>query len=205
MPMPPMPPSPSRAAQLLLVDDDRLVLSTLSRGLQGAGYATRTAESTEEAEALLARGVRPDLAILDIRMRGRDGICLARRLREFEQIPFLMLSAYSEQGMSDEASRLGALAYLVKPLDTPQLLPAIEAALCRARELHELRETRSHLQKALDAERSISVATGMIMARHALDHDQAFGQLRLAARSQRRKLAELAAEIVQNGLGGALP
>lgn len=190
--------TPTRKARLLLVDDDRLVLSTLSSGLLDAGYDISTAESAEEAEMLLASGRRPDLAIVDIRMSGQDGLYLARRLRELDHIPFVMLSAYSEQRMIDQASRHGALGYLVKPLDTPQLLPAIEAALSRANELQSLRETRSQLQAALDAERDISVAIGITMAQQGLARQEAFEQLRKTARSQRRKLGEVATEIIRN-------
>lgn len=192
--------TPTRRARLLLVDDDRLVLSTLSSGLLDAGYDINTAESAEEAEMLLASGRRPDLAIVDIRMTGQDGLYLARRLRELDHIPFLMLSAYSEQRMIDQASRHGALGYLVKPLDTPQLLPAIEAALSRANELQSLRETRSQLQAALDAERDISVAIGITMVRQQLARQEAFEQLRKTARSQRRKLGEIATEVIRNTL-----
>lgn len=193
-----MSPTPTRKARLLLVDDDRLVLSTLSSGLLDAGYDVGTAESAEEAEMLLASGLRPDLAIVDIRMSGQDGLYLARRLRELDHIPFVMLSAYSEQRMIDQASRHGALGYLVKPLDTPQLLPAIEAALSRANELQSLRETRAQLQAALDSERDISVAIGITMMQHQLGRQAAFEQLRKTARSQRRKLGELAAELIRS-------
>ncbi len=193
-----MAPPLTRKARLLLVDDDRLVLSTLGSGLLDAGYEITTAESAEDAEVLLASGMRPDLAIIDIRMTGQDGLYLARRLRELDHIPFLMLSAYSEQRMIDQASRHGALGYLVKPLDTPQLLPALEAALSRANELQTLRETRAQLQAALDAERDISIAIGITMALHQLQRQDAFELLRKTARSQRRKLAELATEIIRS-------
>ena len=192
-----MSPTPTRKARLLLVDDDRLVLSTLGSGLLDAGFEINTAESAEDAETLLASGMRPDLAIVDIRMSGQDGLYLARRLRELDHIPFLMLSAYSEQRMIDLATRHGALGYLVKPLDTPQLVPAIEAALSRANELQILRETRTQLQAALDAERDISVAIGITMVQHQLVRQDAFELLRKTARSQRRKLAELATEIIR--------
>ena len=192
-----MSPTSTRKVRLLLVDDDRLVLSTLGSGLLDAGYEISTAESSEDAETLLASGMRPDLAIIDIRMTGQDGLYLARRLRELDHIPFLMLSAYSEQRMIDQASRHGALGYLVKPLDTPQLLPAVEAALSRANELQTLRETRAQLQAALDGERDISIAIGITMVQHRLARQDAFELLRKTARSQRRKLAELATDIIR--------
>lgn len=178
--------------QLLLVDDDRLILSVVAEGLREAGYDVTTAESAEDAEAWLAGGQRPDLAILDVSMPGQGGLLLAQRLHALDHIPFMMLSAYSDSSIVEEASRHGALGYAVKPLDTMQLVPAVEAALARANELQGLRTTRLQLQKALEAERNISLAAGILMVEYRLQRKDAFALLRDAARTQRRKLAELA-------------
>lgn len=183
-------------ATLLLVEDDRLVLSTTAAGLRHAGYLVDCAESAEQAEAWLATGARPDLAILDVRMQGQGGLALAERLSQLDHIPFLMLSAYGEAAMVEQATRSGALAYLVKPQDVQQLLPVIEAALARASELDELRRSQRQLQTALDSERSVNVATGIVMMEYKLSRSAAFNLLRDAARRQRRKLTELADEVV---------
>lgn len=190
------PTSPVPSKRLLIVDDDRLVLSLMSDGLSDAGYGVTTAESAEDAEAWLSSGERPDLVILDVRMPGQGGLYLARRLRDLDHIPFMMLSAYSEAQIVEQAAACGALGYAVKPLDIPQLIPAIEAALARANELHDLREARQQLQRALDAERNISVATGVFMMLYGLRRSDAFNLLRDSARKQRRKLAEVADEVV---------
>lgn len=181
---------------LLLVDDDRLVLSMLSMGLSRAGYRVITAESAEDAEALLVSGERPDLAILDVRMPGASGLALAERLRSLEHIPFMLLTAYSDRETVDRATSCGALGYLVKPVDTPQLLPAIKAALARAQDIHGLEATERQLQRALNSEREISIAIGITMVQHRLDRKAAFELLRKTARSQGRKLAELALEVI---------
>ena len=182
--------------RILIVDDDRLVLAVIANGLSRAGYRVTSAESAEDAEAWLASGERPDLAILDVSMPGRSGLHLARRLHELDHIPFIMLSAYSEPETVEQATRYGALGYVVKPQDIPQMIPAIEAALGRANELQELRETRKQLQQALDTERNISVATGIVMMEYRLKRSKAFALLRDTARKQRRKLAEVADDIV---------
>jgi response regulator NasT len=184
---------------LLLVDDDRLVLSTLTLGLQQNGYRVSNAESAEDAEVYLASGERPDLAILDIRMSGNSGLQLAERLQQLDHIPFVILSAYSDQPMIDRATQLGALAYLVKPMDIPKLVPSLEAALARANELQELRVSRQQLQAALDAERNINVAVGITMMQYHIKRAEAFSMLRNAARVRRIKLANLANDIVQAG------
>lgn len=181
---------------ILLVDDDRLVLSTLSMGLARAGYRVITAESADDAEAFLASGERPDLAILDVRMPGTSGLVLAERLRSLDHIPFMLLTAYSDQETVDRATASGALAYLVKPVDTPQLMPAIKAALARARDIHGLEATERQLQQALNSEREISIAIGITMVQYRLDRKAAFELLRKTARSQGRKLAVLAVEVI---------
>ena len=183
-------------AHLLLVDDDRLILATLSSGLQDMGYQVSTAESVDDAEALLTSGLRPDLAIVDVRMPGRDGLELAERLRDLDHIPFLMLSAFSDDQNVERASGFGALGYLVKPMDVVQIRPTIEAALQRAQEIVQLRQSRAQLQEALDGDRSINVATGITMMQYRLPRAAAFELLRGAARAQRRKLADLAQEAI---------
>ncbi len=189
-------PVPAPGKQLLIVDDDRLVLSTVADGLSRVGYHVTSVESAEEAEAWLAGGGRPDLAILDVSLSGQSGLYLAQRLRELDRIPFMMFSAYSDPHIVEQATRCGALGYVVKPQDIPQLVPAIEAALARANELQDLRELRQQLQQALDNERSISVATGILMMEYRVKRSDAFALLRDSARKQRRKLAEVADTVV---------
>jgi len=188
--------SAPQGKQLMLVDDDRLVLSTLASGLLRAGYRVVTAESAEDAENQLSGGMRPDLAILDVRMPGNGGMHLAQRLHELDHIPFMMLSAYSDAAFVDRATQLGALGYCVKPVDIAQLAPAIESAMARANEIQGLRETRKQLQNALDGERNISVATGIFMTEYRLKRHEAFALLRDTARKHRRKLADVASEVV---------
>jgi len=181
---------------LLLVDDDRLVLQSLAVGLEQAGYQVTTVETAEEAEGWLTSGVRPDLAILDVRMPGRGGLHLAQRLKQIDHIPFMMFSAYGDPKIVSQAMEFGAMGYAVKPLDIEQLLPAIETAMARADEMQELRLARQQLQQALDGDRSINIATGIVMISCNLARPAAFNRLRDTARSQRRKLADMAQEII---------
>lgn len=182
--------------KLLLVDDDRLVLATMASGLADAGFTVSAAESAEEAEDLLAGGPRPDLAILDVRMPGAGGLELAARLREFDHVPFMMLTAYSDPEIVERAAQCGALGYAVKPLNMNQLIPAVEAALARAEELYHLRASRTQLQRALDQDRDISIAVGITMMQYRVGRAAAFELLRKAARSRQKKLGVLAAEVI---------
>jgi response regulator NasT len=182
--------------KLLLVDDNRLVLATLCRGLEGAGYVVVKAESVAEAEDLLASGIRPDLAIVDVMMPERSGLELADRLHNLDHIPFILLTAMADAHTVEQGSLEGAMAYLVKPVDVPQLVPAIEAALARAADLQGLRKAQRQLQTALEADREINVAIGIVMVTQGLKRAAAFDHLRKTARTRRIKLLVLAEELI---------
>lgn len=182
--------------RLLIADDDRLVLTTLAAGLSSAGYDVVTAASGAEALEAAAAG-NFDLAILDLRMPGMDGIELARRLHDYTRIPFLILSAYADSGLVQQAVEFGALGYLIKPLDVPQIIPSIHAAVVRGREIRRLVDSHSQLSTALNVEQRTRMAVGLLMERKQLDRKAAFDLLRSHARSQRRKLAEVADELLQ--------
>jgi response regulator NasT len=124
--------APSRG-RVLVVDDDRLVLATVVHGLTHAGFDIIDADNGDDA-ILLARQHRPDLALLDIRMDGMSGYDVAHYLRDALQIPFMFLSAFSDESTLARIRALGALALLVKPLDIAQLVPAVASALEVVRE-----------------------------------------------------------------------
>ncbi|MET0517393.1 MAG: response regulator, partial [Burkholderiaceae bacterium] len=116
--------------KILVVDDDRLVLATLTYGLAQAGFEVIDADNGDDA-ILLARQHRPQLALLDIRMEGMSGFDVAAYLREYLQIPFMFLSAFADEETVAKVKELGAVAYLVKPLDIHQIVPAVEAAFAQ--------------------------------------------------------------------------
>ena len=122
----------SPRGRILVVDDDRLVLATVVHGLKHAGFDILDADNGDDA-ILLARQHRPDLALLDIRMDGMSGYDVAHYLREALQIPFMFLSAFSDEATLARIQALGALALLVKPLDIAQLVPAVASALDEVR------------------------------------------------------------------------
>lgn len=192
------------APRILLVDDDRLISATLSEGLRQRGYEVETANSGEQALALCEQ-VPPDLAILDMRMTGMTGLETAHFLRQRTRVPYLFLTAYGDAETVKEAVAEGALGYLVKPVDVGQLIPAVEAALARATDIDGLRQSEQHLQNALAQNREVSVAVGVMMERFHFDRDQAFNVLRYQARSQRRKLQEVAVEVVEAAERLSLP
>jgi len=190
--------APRSKASILLVDDDRLILATMATGLMQAGYAVNTTESVDEAEAWLESNPRPDIAIIDINMPERSGLELPARLNQLDHIPFIFLTARSEPDINIQANALGAMAYLVKPIDSQQLIPAIQTALCRAQDFKHMKSQQQQLQTALDGDRSVSIAIGIIMDQYRINYDDANAMLRNSARSKRLKLIDLATSIVNS-------
>lgn len=185
------------AHRILIADDDRLILSTLGQGLRDAGYEIY--EATDGKAAVhICETLNPELAILDMRMPGMSGVEAAHLIRQETTVPFIFLSAYNDKEVVQLAVQEGALAYLVKPVDIPQIIPTIEAALARAAELDELRRSTQNLSSALETNRETSMAIGVIMERYRLNREQGFKALRQYARSERVKINDLAAELLSS-------
>lgn len=180
---------------VLLVDDDRVVLNLLAEGLREHGYTVAAAISGADAQRLVEEQDF-DLAVLDMRMPGLSGLDLASAFRTRGGPPFVFLSAFGDDNVVREAADAGAMGYLVKPVDVPQLVPFIEASMARAREMESLRSTTGHLERALSAEQKTRTAVGIVMVHKMLDRQQAFDSLRAKARAQRRKIGDVAEEII---------
>lgn len=192
--------------KILVVDDDRLVLATLSHGLSMAGYQVIDADNGDDA-ILLAREHRPDLALLDIRMEGKSGFDVAAYLREYHQMPFMFLSAFSDDATVEQVKALGAVAYLVKPLDIRQIVPAVEAAFANLRQRpapttppHTRADRAPAVNDPQPADASLSsvaLAVGVLMHRYSLDRQSAHERLARLATSEGNSLDAQAEQLVK--------
>lgn len=182
---------------ILVVDDDRLVLATLASGLSQAGYDVIDADNGDDA-ILLAREHRPDIALLDIRMQGKSGFDVAAYLRATCQTPFIFLSAFSDEQTAAQVKALGAVAYLVKPLDIGQILPVVEGALANAT---TARRSEAVAPPAASAEvmppPEVLMAVGVLMHRYSLDRVVAFQRLHRIAAAENRPVAEQAQRLLE--------
>ena len=166
--------------KILVVDDDRLVLATVTHGLTEAGFEVIDADNGSEA-ILLAREHRPDLALLDIRMEGKSGFDVAEVLRDKYRIPFMFLSAFADDATKSRVQELGAVAYLVKPLEVNRIVPTVEAALQRLRGAAAPAVVPAPVAPDPLAD-PVAIAVGALMHRHALARADAWQRLqRLAA------------------------
>jgi len=181
-------------SHLLIADDDGIILATFGRGLRNAGYDVVEADCGEAALKIVAE--QPvDLAILDVDMPGLSGIDTAHKMKDFK-VPVIFLSAYESNEIVEAAVAEGALGYIIKPIDVTKMIPTIETALERADELRTSKAAEGRLNSALDTGRVVNVTVGILMERHRIDQDEAFELLRQKARAERRKVREVAADII---------
>src|SRR6266566_4554430 len=184
----------ARPTRILVVDDDRLVLATVVAGLRQAGFEVLEADNGDDA-ILLARNHRPRLAILDMRMQGKSGMDVARYLASNTSTGFIFLSAFGDQSIVDESARLGALGYLVKPIDIRQIVPAVNAALAKLDA--GLAPAAPPAPASPAPGRDEAIAVGILMERLRLDQARALQALREQARGEGRSVESLASSMVE--------
>ena len=142
----------------------------------------------------------PDVVILDIKMPGLDGIEAARRIAASHDAAVVILTAFSQRDLINQAIEAGALAYLVKPFQRSELVPAVEVALARHREMRALTDQARTLAELLEARKVIDRAKGLLMDEAGMTEDQAFGFIRSTAMSGRRTMADVARAVIEEGL-----
>lgn len=184
--------TPNRKGTILVVDDDRLVLATLAHGLSQAGYDVIDADNGDDA-ILLAREHRPDLALLDIRMQGISGFDVAAWLREHCHVPFMFLSAFADAQTAAQVKALGAVAYLVKPLDIGQILPVVDAAIAAL----PAPVARAGAAAPAMPSPEVLMAVGVLMHRFSLNRAAAWEHLHRLASAEKLSLDERAKRLLE--------
>ena len=181
---------------ILLVTADRLTVATVGGALRSTGFEViEASDGVTALEACLAK--RPSLVIIDDKSSDSDGIPLAQQLTERFLVPFVYLSAEDDEEIVGAAMTAGAMAYLVKPLAPPQIVPVVRAALRRSQELRALQMQTERLTAAVQTGKQIGIATGLIMANLRLDQQEAFERLRRQARARRARLEDFAAQLLR--------
>jgi two-component system, response regulator PdtaR len=182
--------------RILIAEDETIIRLDLRTLLEANGFEV-CAEAKDGEEAVrLARTLEPDIAIMDVKMPGLDGIEAARKILEERPIPIVMLTAYGQEELVSRAVEAGVFGYLVKPFREQDLLPAIRTARARHDELAALREEAESLAEALAARKSIERAKGILMKKEGLTEDEAFARLRRASQVSGRPLKVIAEAVL---------
>ncbi len=192
---------------VVIAEDEAIVRLDLREILEEEGYEVvgETGRGDEAVE--LVRRHRPDLVILDIKMPAMDGLAAAKAINAERRNAVLILTAFSQRNLIEQARDAGALAYLVKPFQKEELLPAIEVALGRFAEMQALEaenatlsEDKRGLEEQLETRRWIDRAKGKLMDDHGLREGEAFSFIQQSAMNRRVTMREVARAVVEEGL-----
>lgn len=194
--LPEEPERRERPIRVLIAEDEALIRLDLKEMLLEEGFDV-VAEVSDGATAVrLARGLRPDLAILDLKMPVMDGIQAAEQITSERLAAVLILTAFSQRDLIEKARRAGAMAYLVKPFQKHDLLPAIEIAAGRFADLQGLEAEVGNLTDRLEARKIVERAKGLLQQREQLTEPAAFRWLQKTAMEKRLPMRTVAEQVI---------
>ena len=186
--------------RVVIAEDEAIIRLDLRETLENAGYEVVADTGRGDEAVKLVSEHKPDVVILDIKMPGMDGIQVAREIAATEDTAVVILTAFSQRELIDEAVDAGALAYLVKPYQQSDLVPAIEIARRRYQEMRELTDQAKTLEDRLKARKVIEKAKGLLIDGASLNEDEAFRFIQTRAMSERKTMLEVAEKIISEGL-----
>lgn len=188
------------AIRVVIAEDEAIIRLDLKETLVEEGYEVvgETGRGDEAVELVATH--RPDIAILDIKMPGLDGLSAARQIAGERQAAVLILTAFSQRDLIEQARDAGALAYLVKPFQRSELVPAIEVAIGRFREMKALAEQTQNLEDQLDTRKVVDRAKGMLMDGHGLSESEAFGFIQRTAMRERLTMKAVGERVIAGEL-----
>ncbi|MDQ4044062.1 MAG: response regulator [Chloroflexota bacterium] len=189
----------SRSAEkwrIIIADDESLIRLDLREMLTHLGYDVIAEASDGRSAVDLARKLRPDLLIMDIKMPEVDGIAAAEELTRERIAPVVLLTAYSDQGLVERARMAGVVGYVVKPFREAELMPVIELSRARFEEFRTLEREVGSLKDALETRKVIERAKGVLMETHGMRESEAFHRIRKTSMDARKSMKEVAEAIL---------
>ena len=190
----------TKPVRVVIAEDEAIIRLDLKEILEEEGYDVVGETGRGDHAIELVRDLQPELAILDIKMPGMDGLTAARTIAGDRLAAVLILTAFSQHDLVEQAREAGALAYLVKPFQKSDLLPAIEMALGRFEQIVALENENADLAERLEARKMIDRAKGRLMDEYGLTEADSWRFLQKTAMDSRRKIHDVAGDVV----GGTL-
>lgn len=182
--------------RVIIADDESIIRMDLKEMLNSLGYLV-VGEAGDGISAInLARELRPDLVIMDIKMPDLDGIAAAKVLTEERIAPVLLLTAFSQQELVEGAKEAGVVGYIVKPFRESELVPAIEVALARFKEFRSLEREAAGLRDTLETRKLVERAKGVLMDTQGLKEAEAFRKIQKLSMNTRKSMREIAEAIL---------
>lgn len=188
------------AVRVVIAEDETIIRRDLKEILEEEGYEVVGETGRGDEAVALVRQTEPDLAILDIRMPGLDGLAVAREIARERLAGVLILTAFSQRNLITEATDAGVLNYLVKPFQRAELVPKIEIALARFREIRDLESENRNLEEQLESRKLVERAKGMLMDRHSMAEHDAFSFIQRTAMRERLTMKAVAQRVIEGEL-----
>ena len=188
------------AVRVVIAEDEAIIRLDLKEILEEEGYEIVGETGRGDEAVALVKELEPDLAILDIKMPGMDGLSAAREIAGERRAAVLILTAFSQRDLVEQARDSGALAYVVKPFQKNDLVPAIEVALGRYAEVRALEQEVRNLEESLETRKWVDRAKGMLMDQHGLSENAAFDFIQKTAMRERVQMKVIAERIVAGEL-----
>lgn len=188
------------AVRVVIAEDEAIIRLDLKEILEEEGYEVVGETGRGDEAVTLVREHKPDLVILDIRMPGMDGLSAAREISGEGEAAVLILTAFSQRNLIEEARDAGALAYLIKPFTKTELIPAIEVALGRFEEMRAIKRDNKSLADALETRRVVDRAKGILMDNFGHKENAAFNFIQKSAMQERKTMREIGQAIVDGAL-----
>ncbi len=182
--------------RIVIADDESIIRMDLKEMLGSLGYLVVGEAGDGQSAVNLAREMKPDLVIMDIKMPGLDGIGAARVLTEEKIAPVLFLTAFSQKELVEGAKEAGVVAYLVKPFRESELVPAIEVALARFSEFRLMQQQVGDLKDTLETRKLVDRAKGLLMDTQGLTEAEAFRKIQKMSMNTRKSMREIAEAIL---------
>jgi response regulator NasT len=182
--------------RIVIADDEPIIRLDLRRTLENMGHIV-IGEAGDGAQAVeLTREMKPDIAILDIKMPNMDGIDAAKIISTEGLAPVLLLTAYSQKDLVERARDAGVFAYLVKPFKEADLMPAVEIAIARYEEFMDMEKEVSSLEEKLETRKAVDRAKGILMDQYGLKEQDAFRRIQVQSMNTRKSMREIAEAII---------
>ncbi len=187
------------APRVLIAEDEPLIRMDLVELLESEGYQVVGQAADGEQAVQLAEELHPDICVLDVKMPILDGISAAEIITAKGVAPVVMLTAFSQRDLVDRAARAGAMAYVVKPFQASDVVPAMALAIARFQQLQEIKEEISDLSEQLEVRKLIDQAKGMLQERLGLSEAESFRWIQKTAMDLRKSKREVAEGVLAHG------
>lgn len=185
-----------RPLRVLIAEDEAIIRLDIRSMVEELGYqVVGEAKDGQEAQEM-ARQLKPDLILMDIKMPKVDGLNAVRQINAEQRIPVILLTAWSQPELVDEAVELGVFAYLIKPINKADLLPTIEIAIARAREMEDMQREMGSLKATLETRKRVERAKGLLMDTYKISEAESFRRIQKLSMDSRKSMREIADAII---------